>query len=255
MACGLKQGDLGRHLITFHPIGQYSSAIWFHDAPWLDFNMVQTGHTLDRDNYTSVLAEYQRTPVKPVIDAEPGYENIPHAFDTSNPRLHALHARRFCYWALFSGAFGHTYGCNDIWQMWAPGRTPIIGAQLPWYEAIDLPGASHMGHARRLIEAGPFFDRMPDSSLVEPPNVTGPDYIAACRSPDASYALVYFPSGRPASIRTFLLKGPRLRAQWFDPRTAEYQDLPHVEVAPWKSSLFQPPAASKDWVLVLKTLP
>ncbi|HOW63864.1 MAG TPA: DUF4038 domain-containing protein [Candidatus Paceibacterota bacterium] len=31
-------------------------------------------------------------------------------------------ARRFCYWSLFSGAFGHTYGCNEVWQMWAPGR-------------------------------------------------------------------------------------------------------------------------------------
>ena len=120
MARGLREGDGGAHLITFHPTGQYSSAIWFHDAAWLDFNMVQTGHTLDRHNYTSVAAEYSRTPIKPVLDGEPGYENIPHAFNPKNPRLEAIHARRFCYWALFSGACGHTYGCNDIWQMWAP---------------------------------------------------------------------------------------------------------------------------------------
>jgi hypothetical protein len=141
--------------------------------------------------------------------------------------------------------------------MWAPGRTPIIGAQLPWYEAIDLPGAAQMGHVRRLIEGGPYFDRMPDSSLIEPPNTTGPDYIAACRAPDGRYALIYFPSGRPATIRTFLLKGPRLSAQWFDPRTGEFQDAPPVEVSPWKTSLVQPPAAGKslDWVLVLKSQP
>ncbi|MBM4029771.1 MAG: DUF4038 domain-containing protein [Planctomycetes bacterium] len=252
MARGLREGDRGRHLITFHSTGQYSSAIYFHDAPWLDFNMVQTGHTRDRDNYTSVLAEYCRTPLKPVLDGEPGYENIPHAFNPANGRLAAIHARQFCYWALFSGAFGHTYGCNEVWQMWQPGRESLIGAQVPWFEAIALPGAGQMRHARTLIESGPYFDRMPDPSLVVPPNTTGPDYVAACRAPDARYALIYFPSGRPATIRTFLLKGPRLAARWYDPRTGERHDLPAVEVAPWKTTEFKPPAADQDWVLVLE---
>jgi hypothetical protein len=253
MARGLREGDRGRHLITFHPIGQYSSAIYFHDAPWLDFNMVQTGHTRDRDNYSSVLAEYCRMPVKPVLDGEPGYENIPHAFNPANGRLAAIHARRFCYWALFSGAFGHTYGCNEVWQMWQPGRESLIGAQVPWFEAIALPGAGQMHHARTLIESGPYFDRMPDPSLVVPPNTTDPDYVAACRAPDARYALIYFPSGKPATIRTFLLKGPRLAAQWLDPRTGERHDLPSVEVAPWKTTEFKPPVLDQDWVLVLET--
>jgi hypothetical protein len=157
-----------------------------------------------------ILAEYSRTPIKPVLDGEPGYENIPHAFDGANPRLEAIHTRRFCYWALFSGAFGHTYGCNDIWQMWKRGDNAIIAAKLPWDEAIHLPGAGQMQYARALIESGPYFDRMPDPSLVEPPNTTGPDYVAACRAPDARYALVYFPSGKTASLRTFLLKGQQV---------------------------------------------
>lgn len=253
MARGLKEGDLGAHLITFHPIGQYSSAVWFHDAPWLDFNMVQTGHTRDRDNHTSVLAEYGRTPVKPVLDGEPGYENIPHGFNVASGRLEAIHARRFCYWALFSGAFGHTYGCNEVWQMWAPGRQPLIGAERPWHEAIQLPGAGQMRHARALIESGPFFDRMPDPSLVAPPNATGSDYVAACRAPDARFALVYFPSGKPAILRTFLLKGPRIAAQWLDPRTGERQAAPPIEIAPWKTTEFKPPVVDQDWVLVLET--
>lgn len=251
MASGLRKGDGGAHLITFHPTGQYSSAIWFHDAPWLDFNMVQTGHTRDRDNYTSVAAEYNRTPVKPVLDGEPGDENIPHGFEAANGRLEAIHARRFCYWALFSGAFGHTYGCNEVWQMWQPGRQPMVGAQFPWNEAIRLPAAGQMRHARTLIESGPYFDRMPDPSLVAPPNASGSDYVAACRAPDARYALAYFPSGHPATLRTYLLRGPRVSAQWFDPRTGERHDLPPVEVAPWKTTEFKPPVADQDWVLVL----
>ncbi|MCX7847249.1 MAG: glycoside hydrolase family 140 protein [bacterium] len=253
MAAGLREGDGGRHLITFHPIGQYSSAMYFHEAPWLDFNMIQSGHTLYRDNYTSVAVDYNRVPVKPVIDGEPGYENIPHGFDVRNPRLGAIHVRRYCYWALFSGACGHTYGCNEIWQMWREGLTPMVGAMLPWYEAMRLPGSGQMQHARALIESGPYFDRVPDPSLVEPPNCTGPDYVAASRGPGGEYGLVYFPAGKAATLRTYLLKGPRVVATWYDPRTGERHAGGEVEVEPWKSTMFIPPSA-EDWVLVLASV-
>lgn len=253
MALGLREGDKGRHLITFHPIGQYSSAIYFHNASWLDFNMIQTGHTLDRDNYTSILAEYCRTPIKPVVDGEPGYENMPHAFDNKKPKLEAIHTRRFCYWSLFSGAFGHTYGCNEIWAMVKSGDNSKKNDLLPWNEALHLSGSGQMQYARNLIETGPFFDRMPDPSLVEPPNTTGSDYVAACRAPDARYALVYFPSGKPASIRTFILKGKKLTAVWYNPRSGESSPEESIDVVPWQTTQFIPPSVN-DWVLVLKTV-
>lgn len=252
MARGLRDGDGGRHLITFHPTGQYSSAMYFHDVPWLDVNMIQTGHTLFRDNYTSVAAEYNRVPVKPVLDGEPGYENIPHGFDVRNPRLQAIHVRRYCYWALFSGACGHTYGCNDIWQMWRPGLAPMVGANMPWYEALNLPGSGQMQHARALIESGPYFERLPDPSLIEPPNCTGPDYVAACRGTRGEFALVYFPAGKPATVRTYLLKEPRMCVTWYDPRTGARLNAGEIEIAPWKSTPFIPPSA-EDWVLILQS--
>jgi Na+/proline symporter len=102
----------------------------------------------------SVLTKYGRTPVKPVLDGAPGYENIPRGSQVANGRREAIHARRFCFWALFSGALGHTYGCNGVWQMWAPDRQPLIGAEQPWHEAIQLPGAGQMRHVRTLIESG-----------------------------------------------------------------------------------------------------
>ena len=44
MARGLRAGDGGAHLMTFHPPGANSSSTWLHDEPWLDFNMRQNGH-------------------------------------------------------------------------------------------------------------------------------------------------------------------------------------------------------------------
>jgi len=41
MAHGLRKGDDGEHLITFHPSGGRGSAEYFHNEDWLDFNMRQ----------------------------------------------------------------------------------------------------------------------------------------------------------------------------------------------------------------------
>jgi hypothetical protein len=81
MAEGLRRGESGRHLITFHPTGGRTSATEFHDAPWLDFNMQQTGHqpvpaagaANASPTWQKIADDYARTPVKPVIDGEPLY--------------------------------------------------------------------------------------------------------------------------------------------------------------------------------------
>jgi hypothetical protein len=51
MAQGIKEGDGGRHLMTFHPRGPGLSSHYFHEADWLDFNMFQSSHAArDHDN-------------------------------------------------------------------------------------------------------------------------------------------------------------------------------------------------------------
>jgi hypothetical protein len=123
---------------------------------------------------------------------------------------------------------------------------------LPWDEAIQLPGSGQMQHARTLIESGSYFDRLPDPSLVVPPNGGPPDYVATCRAPDGHYALAYFPSGKPATLRTFILQGPQLHACWYDPRRGEKHSIPPVSVSPWITTTFVPPTA-EDWVLILSS--
>ena len=76
MAEGLHAGDSGHHLITYHPTGRQSSSFWFQNAPWLNFNFIQSGHFIQNNNYELVTADYAKSPVKPTMDAEPGYENI-----------------------------------------------------------------------------------------------------------------------------------------------------------------------------------
>src|SRR6266542_3131155 len=44
MARGLKEGSGGEHLVSYHGSGRTSSSTWYHQADWLDFNSIQSGH-------------------------------------------------------------------------------------------------------------------------------------------------------------------------------------------------------------------
>ena len=259
MAGGLRKGDGGAHLMTFHPTGGSGSSVPFHAEDWLDFNMRQNGHVAEfTGRYDATRADYDRQPVKPVIDGEPIYEDHPVSFEA--PKLgHSIAAdvRRPLYWNLFTGAFGHTYGHHSVWQMWAPGRSPVNNPLLPWFEAIDQPGAGQMWHGRRLLESRPFLTRVPDDTVVVEGSVptampgAGRYRFVATRDAEGRYAMVYAPIGRPFKARMAAIKGARVKAWWFNPRDGKATLI--GEFANDGERSFTPPAPGEllDWVLVL----
>jgi hypothetical protein len=259
MARGLRRGDGGAHLITFHPTGGNSSSTWFHNDDWLDFNMRQNGHAPEfTGRYDMTRADYDRTPVKPVLDGEPIYEDHPVAFDAKRfGHSIAADVRRPLYWDLFTGAFGHTYGHHSVWQFWAPGRTPINNPLLSWFEAIDQPGAAQMQHARALLESRPFLSRIPDPDIVLassiPTNIPGAGryYFASTRDDTGSYAMIYAPVGRTFSVKMSVITGPSVKAWWFNPRTGAATAIGAFPNTGERA--FTPPDAGEmlDWVLVL----
>lgn len=249
MAEGLAEGDGGAHLMTFHPPGGRSSAEYFHSAGWLDFNMMQTGHSRNSPNYDKIAADYALSPIKPCLDGEPGYEDHPEGFDPKNGYLNDYDARKAAYWAVFAGAFGHTYGCHDIWQFLDPARfAPVTAARTPWREALQLPGANQMRHLRALIESRPFLTRIPDQSLLVSGAGGG---VQATRDADGGYAFVYSASGQALTVDTAALSGATLAAWWFDPRTGDAQSVGRSPRRPFQT--FAPPTngSGQDWALVL----
>jgi len=146
MVRGLEAGDGGAHLMTFHPRGPGLSSDYFHNSDWLDFNMSQSSHGgRDHDNGLYAAHDYQLKPIKPTLDGEPRYEMIPVGFyfTGSSPMVlfDDYDCRQAAYWSILSGACGHTYGHNSVWQMWSTDRDPVLGAVIPWDEALDHPGA------------------------------------------------------------------------------------------------------------------
>ncbi len=226
LAAGLAEGDGGRHLMTFHPAGGRTSADPFGADAWLASNMIQSGHNTDNPNYQAIAADYARTPAKPCLDGEPGYEDHPANFRAENGYLTPLDVRKAAYWAMFAGAHGHTYGCHDIWQFFDPQRHPAVSAaRTPWRTALGLPGAGQMRYLRALIESRPFLTRVPDQSLlVGDPGSKG-DHIQATRGDDGSYAFIYTPSARPFRVDLIRLAGQTLRVAWFDPTTGQTTEI------------------------------
>jgi hypothetical protein len=262
MAAGLRAGDGGRHLIGFHTFGPHSSSEYVHDEPWLDLHMCQSGHARNSANYRFIEQDYALTPTRPVMDAEPGYEDMPDGLHTlDGGYLDDYDARKALYWALFAGAHGHTYGCNPVWQMWEHGRTPLLNARRPWRAALQLPGAGQMRYARNLLMSRPFLTRIPDQQLLASDAGDGSYHIRATRDEAGSYALVYIPGLRPppfdaadrrppqVAIDTTRLAGAELAAWWFDPRTGVAQAIGRA--ANTRRALFTPPGGGPDWVLVL----
>ena len=252
MAKGLREGDGGKHLITCHPMGGHSSSEWFQNEDWLDFNMLQSGHShLDNQNYQMITKDYNLTPVKPTMDAELRYEDHPVNWDTKKGWFDDFDVRQGTYWSLFAGGFGVTYGCHDIWQMMAPGRKPISAARNNWYDVLDLPAAWDMMHVRNLLESHPFFTRIPDQSLLASPQPKQPGaYIAATRGDN--YAFIYTPYGGSFTMNMGKISGKQIRAAWFDPRTGNTEKIGVFDNKDTKE--FDPPnnpERGNDWILIV----
>ena len=259
MAEGLREGDGGSHLITFHPTGGSGSSQYFHNEPWLDFNMRQNGHSLSfTERYSATYNDYMLEPPKPVIDGEPVYEDHPINFNPdANSHSTAADVRRPLYLDLFTGAFGQTYGHHSVWQMWTPERSPINRPLMPWYEAIDQPGAGQMMYGRLLMESRPFLTRIPDSTIIVAGRIvsavpgSGSYRYVATRDQEGTYAMIYAPIGRQFSVRMDAIKGKEVTAWWFNPRNGESIRIGKFENTGTRSFISPTPGENLDWILVL----
>jgi hypothetical protein len=268
MARGIAEGtnagkeDYSNTLMTYHPWGGTSSGEWWHNEPWLSLNMLQSGHDCESTPDMMIAADYSRQPVKPVLNGEPGYEGIPNQLNKESPKLSALDVRRFAYRSVFAGACGHTYGANEIWQMWRPERLqvkplpwyePLLAADKSWIEALSYPGAGQMKHLRSLIESRHMVSPVPDLNLVTTKSTGGSKHIQACRSSDGACALIYLSSEFPIEINASRLGKDNLYASWYNPRDGTFQCIGtldgHQPVSLTPPSL----GTDNDWVLVLDT--
>ena len=221
------------HLMTYHPRGRYTSAHWWSKAAWIDFHLFQSGHrrygqrgndktypipdNTEEDNWQYVDSTWAYTPMKPVIDDEPIYEDIPQGLhDGTQPRWIDSDVRRYAYWSVFAGSCGHTYGHNSIMQFWRPGLPPAYSCMKPWYVALGAPGFHQMHHLKDLLLRFPYFERVPDQTIIME-NGTQYERLIATRGND--YLLVYNFTGRDMTLDLTKISGEEKQVWWLDAAT------------------------------------
>ena len=175
---------------------------------------------LEEDNWRYVEEALSMTPLKPVLDAEPSYEGIPQGLhDPAQPRWRDCDVRRYGYWSVFAGSCGHTYGHNNIMQFLKPGTPGGYGAdgiEKPWYKAMQDPGFNQMKYLKNLMLTFPYFERVPDQSVIAGTNGNRYDRAIATRGKD--YLLVYNYSGNPMSVDLTKISGAKKKVWWYSPK-------------------------------------
>jgi len=110
-----------------------------------------------------------------------------------------------------------------------------------------------MQYLKKLMLSRPYFDRIPDQTVIAGENGTKYDYVEATRGKDYLFAYTY--TGKPFRVRLGVFTGASVRASWYNPRDGSQQPIGAFKntgvrefAAPGK------PEPGNDWVLVLDAL-
>jgi hypothetical protein len=252
--------------ISIHPtgLGRLSARGAIDDEGLLDFDMLQTGHGLREvlpPTIRTVRDSYQASPRMPILNSEVCYEALLDKIPADIQRL--------MFWTcMLSGAAGHTYGANGIWQVnrkdQPHGPSPHGGnyGATPWDDAMNLPGAQQLAYGKNLLLQYPW-------SRFEPHNewasyVDEREHALTLDSGDTLQYEVPYAAGIPQAVRIIYIpqRKPiivhsmehdiRYIAAFFDPVNGEKTNIGDIQPDASGSWICDPPEdKNPDWVLIL----
>lgn len=244
--------DPFHHPVTIHPSDNARNTV--EDPAVLDFDMLQTGHG-DRasipNTVNQVTGSLLRSPRMPVLVGEVCYEGI---MEASRQEV-----QRFMFWAsILSGACGHTYGANGIWQVntaaqpFGPSPHGRSWGDTSWETAYQLPGAQQLGLGKELLMRYAWWRFEPHPEWVEP-HWSKENYVLpyAAGIP-GEVRVVFVPPMWDAPKLKNLESGATYQAFFFNPATGKHYDAGKVTpdaAGTWQSPLLPTFA---DWVIVLE---
>jgi hypothetical protein len=174
--------------------------------------------------------------------------------------------QRFLFWiCLLSGAAGHTYGANGLWQAgsdtepYGPSPHGTSWGDTTWEQAMQLPGSRQVGLGKRLLERYPWQRFEPHPEWIEPHHGPGDRYQPYAAGVAGQVRIFFIPatsiwtvwSGR-ATLRG-LEPGVIRRAFWFDPKTGKEYAMPDVQADASGTYTLPRPPIFQDWIVVVET--
>ena len=97
------------------------------------------------------------------------------------------------------------------------------GSKKTWVDAMKDPGFNQMKYLKRLMLAFPFFERVPDQSIIAGTNGERYDRAVATRGND--YLLVYNYTGRPMQVDLSKISGAKKKVWWYGAKDGKLQYL------------------------------
>jgi MYXO-CTERM domain-containing protein len=224
-----------------------SSAEWFHDDAWLDFNMIQTHH-YPGTIVDTVAQDYGRAPAKPTVLGEGfyfGYQGCTGRVCRSQP-----------YWALLAGSLGFTAGQRYVWWVERTddgndGSTYVSASSDEnenWQDYLATPSMQWAVIWQELFRRLEWWKLVPDQSILIAGEGTGEEQKVAARSSEGDVVLVYFPTPTEATVDlSAITLHSQADVRWHDPTDGSEQGGGTVPTS--GSSPFTPPAGWEDALL------
>jgi len=249
----LKSIDPWHHPVTIHPTDFGHKMV--DDPALLDIDLLQTGHgswnSLPR-TANMVEEALNLQPAMPVINGEVCYEGI----GGSN----YADVQRFAFWScILSGAAGHTYGADGIWQV--NGNNELFGASpqgvtwgnTTWEVAYQLPGSKQLGIGKKFLQRYPWWDFESHTDWCEPharPDSRIASYAAGIAG---KVRIIFIPFCSEKPVVKKLEKDVCYKAFYFNPVNEEKYPLGDVvpdQDGQWKPE--HPAPVFSDLLLVLE---
>jgi hypothetical protein len=223
---GILEGDGGTHLITMHPDPSPTSSSFMHTEFWLSFNTLQTWSS-DLMNYDMVRTDYDRKPLKPVVNGEARYEDE----DGITP----FEARRAGYWSCLAGGF-YSYGHGNNWK-----------SPLTWRSWYNSPGAGQIMILGNLFRSLEWWKLIPDQSIF----VNWVNGNSAARSSDGDWILAYLTNMDSITLKLDNITASKTATGWWiDPLTGIRTKIGTFPVS--ENHNFIPPGGWQDAVLLIQ---
>lgn len=250
----IREKDGHQRLVTIHPTNYGREQL--SDANLIDFEMLQTGHGgyLSLGPTVDMLEKsLDSEPKMPVFVSEVNYEGI---CESAREEM-----QRFHFWSsMLSGAMGHTYGANGLWQVNSKekpyGKSPhgTSWGDIPWQEAAQLPGSRQLGLGRMLLEQFDWYKMKPHPEWVNLPAAREDRHACYMAGIPGELRIMFYPvnvswtAWKNELMITGIEEGVTYQVFYFDPKTGKKYDLGSTNE---KTYVVPKPPIFQDWVLVM----
>ncbi len=258
IAAYIKETDPFNRLITAHPGPSSGNFQPITDMSNLDIIMVQPGHrgwetlpnSLDHLNKARTLF-----PERPVMQGEVCFEGM--MGGGSDAKL-----QRVLFWTnMMSGAAGHCYGVDGIWQFNTEeelfGASPggYTWGNTPWEQAHKWKGSFFVGLGRKILQRYNWQDFEFNDEWIDPSADENDVQDAYAAGTGDSIRLFYFPKGVMPWGQPYTVKGlnsqSSYQAAFIDPLTGKNYPIKELITGTRHWTIPHAPIL-QDWLLEVR---